>query len=562
MNTFLLILSFVGSLALFLFGMKTMSEGLEKIAGNKMREILGTMTKNRFAGLMTGIAVTALIQSSSATTVMVVSFVNAGLMTLAQAITVIMGANIGTTVTAWIVALVGFKVSISALSLPLLALSLPLLFSKKATWKNWGEFVVGFAFLFMGLKMLSDSAQALHIGDYMAQAMTFLPCDSFWAIPVFILFGALLTMLMQSSSASMAITLMLFDMNIPGFGFAQAAALAMGQNIGTTVTALLASLTGNILAKRAALAHVLFNVTGVLVMLVIFYPTIHAIEWLMNAISQGVVNNMYLLSAFHTVFNLVGTALMIGFVPQIEKLVCRLMPDKNHQTSKQHLKYISGGLLSTAELSILEAQKEIACFAERCHRMIGMIHDLITTTKDDDFAKLYTRVEKYEQITDRMEVEIADYLGKVSEGRLSAQSKEAIRRMLRQIDELESIGDTCFNQARTLRHHRDNCAEPFLPEQIKNMQTILGLDDKAMTYMEEVLMMEDDEIDEGVILRSQNIEHEIDNFRSELRNRNLLDVGKGAYNYQQGVFYMDFVSHSEKLADHIVNVVETYSTIS
>jgi len=557
METIALILSFVGALALFLYGMKIMSEGLEKIAGNRMRDILGKMTKNRFMGVLTGIAVTALIQSSSATTVMVVSFVNAGLMSLGQAISVIMGANIGTTVTAWIVSLIGFEVSISAFSLPLMALSLPLLFSKRTSARNWGEFIVGFAFLFMGLKMLSDSAEALHIGDYLAQMMSVLPCDKFWVIPLFILLGAILTMMMQSSSASMAITLMLFDMNIPGFGFAQAAALAMGQNIGTTVTAFLASLTGNTQAKRAALAHVVFNVTGVLIILLAFYPTIHGIEWVVNKLFADHTNNMFMLSVFHTWFNVLNTLLLIWFVPQIEKLVCRVLPSSTAKEVK-HLRFISGGLLSTAELSILQAQKEIGLFAERCHRMVGMVNSLSSTTDPEDFAAIYARIEKYEQITDRMEVEIADYLGKVSEGRLSANAKQTIRRMLRQIDELESIGDVCYNLGRTLYHHRDKCAEPFLADQIEHMLAILALCDKAMTYMEEVLMMNEEDVDEGIILRSENMEEQINTLRNTLRAHNLSDVDEGRYTYQQGVFYSDFIAHAEKMGDHIVNVVETY----
>lgn len=549
------LLAFVGSLGLFLYGMKVMSEGLEKLAGDKMRSILAVMTKNRFLGVLTGLGVTATIQSSSATTVMVVSFVNAGLMTLREAIGVIMGANIGTTITAWIVSFVGFKVSIAALSLPLLAVAMPLIFAKRERLKNWGEFIFGFAFLFMGLKMLSGAAETLHIGEYMATWLTYLPCESWWTIPVFALMGALLTMAMQSSSASMAITLMLFDMQIPGFGFSQAAALVLGQEIGTTITALLASLAANTQAKRAALAHMFFNVFGVLLILAIFKPFTMAVEWLMTNMMGDNLNNMYLLSAFHSCFNIFNTILLIGAVPLIERFVCWVLPMKQEQDDYR-LRYISAGILSTSELSILQAQKEVECFAERCQRMFGMVETLLTTEKEDAFAALYSRIEKYEQITDRMEVEIAVYLRKVAEGRLSAESKQQITRMLRQVDELESIGDSFQHLGRTLRRKRENCAETFTAEQLHYMKDMLALVGRSLTEMREVLM-EPHEVEEGIILRSKNTEEAINNLRTELKSRNLKDVDSGLYSYQLGVFYTDFISECEKLGDYVINVVET-----
>ena len=556
MNTFLHILSFIGSLGLFLYGMKIMSEGLEKLAGDHMRNILGAMTRNRFMGVLTGVGVTALIQSSSATTVMVVSFVNAGLMTLRQAIGVIMGANIGTTVTAWIISLIGFKVSISALSLPLLAIALPLFFAGKGKTKNWGEFIFGFAFLFMGLNLLSKAAESLDIGMHMAGWLRHLPCERFWTIPLFVLMGTVMTMLMQSSSASMAVTLMLFGMDIPGFGFAQAVALTLGENIGTTITAFLASLTANIQAKRAALVHLFFNVFGVIVVLAFFYPIIHAVEWLVTDVMGAESNNMYLVSAFHTCFNLMNTLLQIGFVPQIERFVCWVLPVKTAQDEKSRLRYLSGGLLSTSELNLMQAKKEISLFAERCHRMFGFVNTLLTTENNEQFVGLYSRIEKYEAITDRMEIEIATYLRRVSEGRLSDSSKAQIMNMLRQVDELESIGDSCYHLARILRRKRENCTEAFTDEQMQHITQMMTLTDTSLSNMEN-LLEQDTPLTEDQTAYSHNLENEINNYRNELKSRNLQDIDAGRYSYQLGVFYVDFICECEKLADYVINIVET-----
>ena len=556
MNTFLHILSFIGSLGLFLYGMKIMSEGLEKLAGDHMRNILGAMTRNRFMGVLTGVGVTALIQSSSATTVMVVSFVNAGLMTLRQAIGVIMGANIGTTVTAWIISLIGFKVSISALSLPLLAVALPLFFAGKGKTKNWGEFLFGFAFLFMGLNLLSKAAESLDIGMHMAAWLSHLPCDRFWTIPLFVLMGTVMTMLMQSSSASMAVTLMLFGMDIPGFGFAQAVALTLGENIGTTITAFLASLTANIQAKRAALAHLFFNVFGVIVVLAFFYPIIHAVEWLVTDVFGAESNNLYLVSAFHTCFNVMNTLLQIGFVPQIERFVCWVLPVKTDQDEKSRLRYISGGLLSTSELNLMQAKKEISLFAERCHRMFEFVNTLLTTENNEQFVGLYSRIEKYEAITDRMEIEIATYLRRVSEGRLSDSSKAQIMNMLRQVDELESIGDSCYHLARILRRKRENCTEAFTDEQMQHITQMMTLTDTSLSNMEN-LLEQDTPFTEDQVAYSHNLENEINNYRNELKSRNLQDIDAGRYSYQLGVFYVDFICECEKLADYVINIVET-----
>ena len=549
------IFSLVGSLALFLYGMKTMSEGLEKFAGDRLRSILAAMTKNRVMGVLTGLLITALIQSSSATTVMVVSFVNAGLMTLGQSIGVIMGANIGTTVTAWIISAVGFKVNIAAFAIPLLAIGMPLIFSGKGNRKSIGEFIFGFSFLFMGLSFLQEAATAMNIGDMVAGMLAHVPQDSFFTIILFVIVGALVTMIVQASAATMAITLMLFGMHIPGFGFEQAAALAMGQNIGTTITAFMASLTANTQARRAALAHMFFNVFGVVVFLIVFYPACDAVSWVVENLMGG-GNDLFKLSAFHTAFNIINTLLLIGFVHQIELLVCRVLPMKE-QDEDYRLKFISGGLLSTAELSIMEAQKEIQNFAERCHRMFGFITDLMQTEDEVVFNKTFSRIEKYENITDSMEMEIAAYLNKVSEGRLSDASKAQIQKMLRQISELESIGDSVYNLGRTLNRHRQNCHDAFTDTQLQHMHTMLGLVDGALAEMQKRIA--------APVSRpttSYNIENEINNYRTQLKNQNLHDVNSGLYGYQLGVFYVDFISECEKLGDYVINVVQAGKSLN
>lgn len=551
------IFSLIGSLALFLFGMKTMSEGLEKFAGDRLRSILAAMTKNRVMGVLTGILITALIQSSSATTVMVVSFVNAGLMTLGQSIGVIMGANIGTTVTAWIISAVGFKVNISAFAIPLLAIGMPLLFSNKSSRKSVGEFVFGFSFLFMGLAFLQEAATAMNIGDMVAGMLSHVEQDSFFTILLFVFVGAIVTMIVQASAATMAITLMLFGMNIPGFGFEQAAALAMGQNIGTTITAFMASLTANTQARRAALAHMFFNVFGVVVVLIIFYPACNAVSWFTDAFLGG-GNDLFKLSAFHTAFNIINTLLLIGFVKQIEQLVCRVLPMKE-QDEDYRLKFISGGLLSTAELSIVEAQKEIHNFAERCNKMFGFIGELLQLNDEVAFNKLFSRIEKYEQITDNMEVEIASYLNMVSEGRLSLASKTEIQLMLRQISELESIGDSVYNLARTINRYRMHCKETFTEEQIQHMFVMLQLVNSSLNEMMKRIDMIVSNIpssSKSDITKSINIENELNNYRTQLKNQNLNDVNSGRYSYQLGVFYVDFISECEKLGDYVMNVVQ------
>lgn len=551
MQLILDILSFLGALALFLFGMKFMSEGLEKFAGDRLRKILSAITNNRFMGVLTGLFITGVIQSSSATTVMVVSFVNAGLMTLAQAIGVIMGANIGTTVTAWIISFVGFKVNIAAFSFPLLALGIPLIFSKKSKLKSIGEFIYGFSFLFMGLSYMAQGATDMNFGGIVANMLLQVNTEAFSTIVLLVLVGMVMTMIVQSSSATMAVTLMLFDMNIPGFGLVQAAALAMGQNIGTTITALMASLTANTQARRAALAHTFFNVFGVIVFLPFIHQACDAVNWFVETV-MGSDSNLYKLSAFHTGFNLTNTVLLIGFVKQIEMLICRILPMKETEEDYR-LKYISGGLLSTSELSIVQAKNEIGVFAERCYRMFGLVGTLLHTDNENEFEKLVAKIEKYEMITDNMEMEIAEYLSKVNDGRLSSESKNKVQRMLRQIGELESIGDSVYHLGRTLNRHRQHNEEPFTPDQLKNMEAMLGIVDKAMKEMLKRVGLDYAQTD---LSESIAIEREINDFRNRLKEQNLLDVEEGLYGYQIGIYYMDFILECERLGDYVVNVVQ------
>lgn len=556
MDTFLNLLSLLGSLALFLYGMKIMSEGLQKFAGDRLRNILAAMTKNRVTGVLTGILITALIQSSSATTVMVVSFVNAGLMTLAQSIGVIMGANVGTTVTAWIISAIGFKVNIVLFALPLLAVGLPLIFNSKSSRKSMGEFIFGFSFLFMGLSYLQASAEALNMGEWVANGLAhFGGGSNFLMILLFVLVGALVTMVVQASAATMAITLMLFDMQIPGFGFEQAAALAMGQNIGTTITANLAALTANTQARRAAMAHLLFNVFGVVVVLIFFHPFCNATSWFVTDFMHQPGNDLFKLSAFHTAFNVFNLLLLIWFVKAIERIVCVILPMKESE-EEYRLRFISRGLLSTAELSILEARKEIHLFAERTRRMFGMVRDLLHTEKDDEFNNVFSRIEKYENISDSMELEIANYLNKVSEGRLSSESKWQIRGMLREVTEIESIGDSCYNLARTINRKRQT-NQDFTEQQYEHIHSMMKLTDDALAQM--IVVVERAENQPVDANKSFNIENEINNYRNQLKNKNIIDVNNKQYDYQMGVYYMDIIAECEKLGDYVVNVVEASS---
>ncbi len=546
-------LRLIGSLALFLYGMKIMSEGLQKFAGDSLRRILTAMTTNRVTGVLTGVLITALIQSSSATTVMVVSFVNAGLLTLTQSIGVIMGANIGTTVTAWLISALGFKVDIAAFALPLLAFALPLFFSGKSSRKSIGEFVFGFAFLFMGLQSLKANAPDLGANPEMLAFVQNYTDMGFFSIILFLFIGAILTMIVQASAATMAITLIMCANG--WIDYHLGVALVLGENIGTTITANLAALTGNTQARRAALAHLVFNVFGVMWVLVLFYPFTNAVSWFVThvmKVSDPAVAVSFKLAAFHTAFNISNTFIMIWFVSLIEKTVCTLIKPKV-EDEEYRLRYITGGMLSTAELSILQAHKEISLFAERTARMFNMVKELFYEKNEETFLKTYSRIEKYENISDRMEIEIANYLTEVSEGRLSSESKEEIRIMLRAVSEIESIADSCNNLARSIKRRNEFKSE-FTEEQNKHLDHMFELVSGALNRMN--LILHKPELVHDDINPSYNIENEINNYSNQLKSRNIEDINNKLYQYQDGVYYMDIVSESEKLGDYVLNVVQ------
>ena len=546
-------LRLIGSLALFLYGMKIMSEGLQKFAGDSLRRILTAMTTNRVTGVLTGVLITALIQSSSATTVMVVSFVNAGLLTLTQSIGVIMGANIGTTVTAWLISALGFKVDIAAFALPLLAFALPLFFSGKSSRKSIGEFVFGFAFLFMGLQSLKANAPDLGANPEMLAFVQNYTDMGFFSIILFLFIGAILTMIVQASAATMAITLIMCANG--WIDYHLGVALVLGVNIGIPITANLAALTGNTQARRAALAHLVFNVFGVMWVLVLFNPFTNAVSWFVThvmKVSDPAVAVSFKLAAFHTAFNISNTFIMIWFVSLIEKTVCTLIKPKV-EDEEYRLRYITGGMLSTAELSILQAHKEISLFAERTARMFNMVKELFYEKNEETFLKTYSRIEKYENISDRMEIEIANYLTEVSEGRLSSESKEEIRIMLRAVSEIESIADSCNNLARSIKRRNEFKSE-FTEEQNKHLDHMFELVSGALNRMN--LILHKPELVHDDINPSYNIENEINNYRNQLKSRNIEDINNKLYQYQDGVYYMDMVSESEKLGDYVLNVVQ------
>lgn len=543
-----------------MFGMKSMSDSLQKMAGPQLRHVLGTMTTNRLTGILSGTLITAAVQSSTATTVMTVSFVNAGLLTLAQAISVIMGANIGTTLTAWIMS-AGFSFNITDFVWPAFFFAIILIYSKKR--KIVGDFIFGISFMFLGLGTLRqtgidmDLAHNQPVLDFFA---SFNP-HSFNTTIVFLLIGSVLTMCVQSSAAVMAITMILCSTGV--LPIYQGIALVMGENIGTTVTSNVAALTANTQARRAAMAHMVFNIFGVLWILCVFRPFIHLVcGWVgyddvMEKSDPHFIANAaklsFVLAAFHTTFNISNTFILVWFIPQIEKLVCKIIrPKKNADEDDFRLRFIQTGIMKTPEISVLEAQKEIHSFAERIQRMFGMVKELLGETNEDKFVKLFTRIEKYEGISDNMEIEIAKYLDQVSDSHLSDETKAKIRAMLREISEIESIGDSCYNIARTLSR-RIKGKEDFIPSQYEHMHQMMELTDQALTQMNITLVGH--KVDNDANL-SFNIENEINNYRNQLKSQNINDVNNHLYTYAIGTMYMDIVQECEKLGDYVVNVVE------
>lgn len=550
----------IGALALLMFGMKTMSDSLQKMAGPQLRHVLGTMTTNRLTGILTGTLITAAVQSSTATTVMTVSFVNAGLLTLAQAISVIMGANIGTTLTAWIMS-AGFSFNITDFVWPAFFIAIILIYSKKR--KIIGDFIFGISFMFLGLGTLRQTGIDMDLAHNQPVLEFFASFDphSFQTTITFLIIGSILTMCVQSSAAVMAITMILCSTGV--LPIYQGIALVMGENIGTTVTSNVAALTANTQARRAAMAHMVFNIFGVLWILCVFHPFIHLVcGWVgfddaMEKTDPHFVANAtklsFVLAAFHTTFNLANTFILVWFIPQIEKLVCKIIrPKKNTDEDDFRLRFIQSGIMKTPEISVLEAQKEIHCFAERIQRMFGMVKTLLGETNEEKFVKLYSRIEKYEGISDNMEIEIAKYLDQVSDSHLSDETKAKIRAMLREISEIESIGDSCFNIARTL-NRRFKGKEDFITSQYEHMHQMMELTDNALTQMNITLVGHKGDNDVNL---SFNIENEINNYRNQLKSQNINDVNNHLYTYAIGTMYMDIIQECEKLGDYVVNVVE------
>ncbi len=567
------IFKLLGSLALLMFGMKSMSEALQKMAGPQLRHVLGAMTTNRFTGMLTGMLVTASVQSSTATTVMTVSFVNAGLLTLAQAISVIMGANIGTTLTAWIMS-AGMSFDITSAIYPAFFIGIILIYLKH--YRYIGDFLFGLSFLLLGLGTLRLTGTEMHLGENQALLDFFASFDpnSFLTTLVFLVLGGILTFCVQSSAAVMAITMILCSSGaLPIY---QGIALVMGENIGTTVTSNLAALSANTQARRAALAHMFFNVFGVIWILFVFRPfidmvcgwvgydvmldktTVEASVFLANAAKLS-----FVLAAFHTTFNVANTLILIWFIPQIERLVCAVIkPKKVDEEEDFRLHFITAGFMKTPELSVLEAQKEIQAFSNRMQRMFGMVRELLTLSssasnkKDNragDFNKLYTRIEKYEGISDNMELEIAKYLESVSDAHLSDDTKAKIRAMLREISELESIGDACFNMARTISRKYNGKEDHFIEKQYDHLHQMMELTDQSLTEMNRLMGGRRESYD---VNRTFNIEHEINNYRNQLKSQNISDINNHQYTYAVGTIYMDLINECEKLGDYVVNVVE------
>ena len=548
----------LGSLALLIYGMKVMSEALQKMAGSQLRHILGAMTTNRFTGMLTGTFITCAVQSSSATTVMTVSFVNAGLLTLAQAISVIMGANIGTTLTAWIMSL-GFNVDLTLVVFPAFFLGIILIYSKRRRYV--GDFLFGIAFLFFALVLLSSAGKALDLEHNPAAIEFFKSFDtsSHLTIIIFLLIGTLITCIVQSSAAVMAITILLCSTGV--LPIYLGIALVMGENIGTTATVNLAALGANTQARRAAFAHLLFNVFGVVWVLCLFYPFVDMVcrmvgydpESTTLSAAQKATILPIVLAMFHTCFNVCNTAVLIWFIPQMERVVCWIIkPKTNKEDDEFRLRFIQAGIMKTPELSVLEASKEIHAYAEFTQHMFGMVRDLLTIKEDDAFEQLFDRIDKYEDRSDDMEVEIAKYLDQVSDAHLSDDTKEKVRQMLREISEIESIGDSCLHIARTIGRRRA-AKEEFTEAQLDNINQMFELVDDALTQMGAVLVKHKNEVN---VDRSFTMENQINNYRSQLRTQNIADVNDHKYTYTIGTMYMDIILECERLGDFIINVVQ------
>ncbi|MBR1716266.1 MAG: Na/Pi cotransporter family protein [Paludibacteraceae bacterium] len=559
MTLFIQIMTLIGSVAMLMYGMKVMSEGLQKMAGSTLSNVLGKMTTNRFTGVLTGAFITAAIQSSTATTVMTVSFVSAGILSLAQAISVIMGANIGTTFTAWIMVLGGGSFDLRFVVYTTIILAVALIHYRRNT--DLGEFLLGLALMLLGLTTLKINASEMHL-DQMTPVRNFFMATSSWGYGsyfLYLLVGGILTFAVQSSAAIMAITMTLCSTHV--LPIDMGIALVLGENIGTTITSNVVALSASVQARRAAMAHLVFNLFGVVWVLCVF-------RWFVGGVCEvwgveftpGVPSDVSpdklnaVLATFHTSFNIINTMILIGFVPLLERLVTMIIPSKpEEKLTDSQLHFISGGLMSTSELSILQAWKEVHVFAVRTQRMVGMIHELLNEEDEELFEKIAARIDKYEGICDNMEYEIAQYLNQVADGRLSELSKREVHKMLRIVSELESVGDANYNLSRYIRHKHDSKIE-YNETQNKNIELMIYLVSGAEAKMVEAL--ERVNITEDEFLEMTNMENEINNFRDELKTRNMQDITDHVYDYSTGVNYMDIVLEMEKMGDYIINVEE------
>jgi phosphate:Na+ symporter len=548
-----IILKLLGSLGLLIFGMRMMSDALQKMAGSQLRHILGAMTTNRFTGMLTGTFVTCAVQSSSATTVMTVSFVSAGLLTLSQAISVIMGANIGTTLTAWIMSL-GYNVDLTNVVFPAFFAGMVLIYKKKHRYI--GDFLFGIAFMFLSLVMLSTAGKEMDLEHNASVVQFFASFDtnSYWTILAFLAIGTVITCIVQSSAAVMAITILLCSTGV--LPIYLGIALVMGENIGTTATANLAALGAGIPARRAALAHLLFNVFGVIWVLCVFYPFVDLVCSLVGydpAVGGQATRLPVVLATFHTCFNITNTAILIGLIPQLERIVCWLLPEGEQPKREEfRLQYIQSNLIQTPEISVYQAQKETVFFGQRVQQMFGKVKKLLDEHDDKAFTHLFSEIENQEDITDKTEMEIARFLDQVSMNHLSDETKEKVRMMLREISELESIGDACYNLARTL-NRRQEAPKDFTETQYQRLRAMMAMTDDALTQMNLVLGGRREEYDTKDTFR---IENEINQMRKKFKEDNIRDINEREYDYTMGTIYIDMINECEKLGDYVVNVVQ------
>lgn len=562
MSIILQTLTLLGSLALFLYGMTMMSEALQKVAGPKLRSILAAMTSNSLKRIFTGTFITAIIQSSSATTVMIVSFVNAGLLSLTQAVGVIMGANIGTTVTAWIIALLGFKADIAILSLPLIGIGFVFLVMKSKKKKNIGEMIVGFALLFLGLSFLKDSVPDLNANPEILSFIQRWTDWGFFSVLIFVAIGTLLTIVLQSSSATMALTLVMC--NFGWISFEMATAMVLGENIGTTITANIAASVANVSARRAARAHTVFNLFGVFWVLLLFHPFLSLVSKIVVGLGgadpfTSTASQLYAVATVHTLFNITNTLILVWFTPQIVRLVCWMVKSPKEEEVFR-LKYIQSGLMSTAELSLAQAKQEIIHFAELIKRQYDYARQAINEADNEPrFDELFKKLEHYEQIADRVEFEIAKYLGNIADGELSEESTRRIQAMHKIISELESIGDSGFNVARVLQRKNIHNRK-FESIHVKKLNHMMDLVDAAINCMITNLTLGYTKISN--ISNAQDAEHDINEYRDNLKEEHLLNIESNESSFLLGVYYMDLVSEFERSGDYIINVSEAIIEIN